>query len=283
MARRTRRGAGRVLDAMLLAVCVGCAAAAALVFWGLAKTDAAYDALASEALAAPAEAAEASGQDRGGGIDWEGLSAQNPDIAGWLVVESANVSYPVVNQRPDDPDGFYLKHDFWRGWASDGCPYLHRESEADGQHVMVFAHHTFTDTMFHRLAGRYRQAEFDTLGDAVWSTPAKGDEAFVPAFSLSVDRAYGPIQRFDFADTDDLRSWLSDIADQASARADDCDSLVAGATRVLTLVTCTDFDTNYRRTLTVFVSSDPDAYVAPPAPDDAGRAGEATVPADPSE
>lgn len=43
---------------------------------------------------------------------------------------------------------------------------------------------------------------------------------------------------FDFNGTAELRAWLSALSAQATAKADGCDALCAGAKRVVTLVTC---------------------------------------------
>ena len=59
-----------------------------------------------------------------------------------------------------------------------------------------------------------------------------------PAFSMSVDKSFADIQRFDFGGTAELRAWLSALSAQATAKADGCDTLCAGAKRAVTLVTC---------------------------------------------
>ena len=75
-----------------------------------------------------------------------------------------------------------------------------------------------------------------------------------PAFSLSVDKSFAGIQRFDLPGAAETRAWLADLSAQASARADGCDDLCAHATRAVTLVTCTgNFAGGRARTLTVFV------------------------------
>lgn len=51
-------------------------------------------------------------------------------------------------------------------------------------------------------------------------------------------KSFADIQRFDFNGTAELRAWLSALSAQATAKADGCDALCAGAKRVVTLVTC---------------------------------------------
>lgn len=108
--------------------------------------------------------------------------------------------------------------------------------------------------MFTYLRNAWRQEKFDTLGDMYWSTPDGGTVRLHPAFSLSVDKSFAGIQRFDLTDAAETRAWLADLSAQASARADGCDDLCAHATRAVTLVTCTgNFAGGRARTLTVFV------------------------------
>lgn len=126
---------------------------------------------------------------------------------------------------------------------------------ADGRHALVYGHHlNFDSEMFTYLRNAWRQEKFDTLGDMYWSTPDGGTVRLHPAFSLSVDKSFAGIQRFDLTDAAETRAWLADLSAQASARADGCDDLCAHATRAVTLVTCTgNFAGGRARTLTVFV------------------------------
>lgn len=108
--------------------------------------------------------------------------------------------------------------------------------------------------MFTYLRDAWRQEKFDTLGDMYWSTPAGGTVRLHPAFSLSVDKSFAGIQRFDLTDAAETRAWLADLSAQAGARAEGCDDLCEHATRVVTLVTCSaNFAGGRARTLTVFV------------------------------
>ncbi|MFR4802289.1 MAG: hypothetical protein ACLT98_02495 [Eggerthellaceae bacterium] len=89
--------------------------------------------------------------------------------------------------------------------------------QADGRHALVYGHHlNFDGEMFTYLRDAWRQEKLDTLGDMRWSTPAEGTVSLHPAFSMSVDKSFADIQRFDFNGTAELRAWLS-LA-QATAR-----------------------------------------------------------------
>ena len=243
MKRRPRRKR-KALDIILAAICASSLAAAALIGLTILHEGAVYSDISAVAGAA-----------EGGGIDWEALRARNPDISAWVSVEGTPIDYPVVSPREGDPQGFYLNHDFDRNWSFAGCPYLDPRCGADERHALVYGHHlNFDGEMFTYLRDAWRQEKFDTLGDMRWSTPAEGTVSLHPAFSMSVDKSFADIQRFDFNGTAELRAWLSALSAQATAKADGCDALCAGAKRVVTLVTCSaNFAGGRARTLTVFV------------------------------
>ena len=228
MKRRPRRKR-KALDIILAAICASSLAAAALIGLTILHEGAVYSDISAVAGAA-----------EGGGIDWEALRARNPDISAWVSVEGTPIGYPVVSPREGDPQGFYLNHDFDRNWSFAGCPYLDPRGTADGRHALVYGHHlNFDSEMFTYLRNAWRQEKFDTLGDMYWSTPDGGTMRLHPAFSLSVDKSFAGIQRFDLTGAAETRTWLADLSAQASARADGCDDLCAHATRAVTLVTCT--------------------------------------------
>ena len=191
MKRRPRRKR-KALDIILAVICASSLAAAALIGWTIPHEGAVYSEISAEA-----------GSAEGGGIDWEALRARNPDISAWVSVEGTPIDYPVVSPREGDPQGFYLNHDFDRNWSFAGCPYLDPRGTADGRHALVYGHHlNFDSEMFTYLRNAWRQEKFDTLGDMYWSTPDGGTMRLHPAFSLSVDKSFAGIQRFDLTGRD---------------------------------------------------------------------------------
>lgn len=238
----------RPLDAALLGIAAMCLLAAAVIFGTFLAEDAAYRSLAGDA-------ATSSGVSDGQAVDWESLSAINPDIAAWLRVDGTRIDYPVVKPGEGKAGDWYLSHDFWGNPNPIGCLYLDRRSSADGPHALVYGHHMeLSGQMFHDISGAYGQTAFDAVGAAHWLTPT-GDEEFAPALSMRVDKGYAPIQRFEFEDAADLRMWLEGLAGDATAKSPDLDDLTKRARRALTLVTCSSaFAGERARTLLVFVA-----------------------------
>ena len=233
----------------------------ALVLLGLSQllprleSEARYGRLSREMRPGLGEASAGSGAEAAGReVDWDGLRAQNPDVAAWVQVGNTPIDYPVV--APSDGDmGYYLRHDFWGRQSLAGCPFLDSRSAANGAHALAYGHHiTGQDVMFSALRGCYQQEEFDGLGELVWSTPEEGSVALRPLCALRVDRRDEGIQAFEFADKGAFRVWLGLLVARSDARCDDAEGLVGSARRAVTLVTCASLESNRPwRTAVVFV------------------------------
>ena len=72
-------------------------------------------------------------------IDFEALTAENPDTIGWIRIPDTNVDYPIVQGTDND---FYLDHDFYGKESAAGSIYLDFESEADlqGRNQILYGH-----------------------------------------------------------------------------------------------------------------------------------------------
>jgi sortase B len=188
-------------------------------------------------------------------LDWEALKAAYPGIVAWLRVDGTTIDLPVMQPSGDQPDDWYLTHAPDGSESGEGSAYLDRRAGADSGHRLVFGHHMAgTDRMFSGVSKAYVQGSFDGLGDMTWSTPGGGGLTLRPAFAMSVDKQYASVQRFSFADGDDMRDWLEGLAADASAVAEDVDGLVASAADVVTLCTCSSDRAGQRaRTLVTFV------------------------------
>lgn len=242
---RRRRKKGGAIDAPLAAVSIAFLLAAMSIIAPYLTQGASYRELANGTDVETNEA-----------IGWDALLAQNPETAAWLAVEGTGIDYPVVMPGEDKPDGWYLRHDFWGADSYIGCPYLDRRSEADGRHMLVYGHHLgLSGQMFSSIYDAYGQERFDSIGKAIWSTPDGGVTDFTPLMAMSVDKGYAPIQEFEFATVGELQSWLEDMKGDATAVSPDANALIDGASRVLTLVTCSSPIGGQRaRTLLIFAS-----------------------------
>lgn len=69
--------------------------------------------------------------------DAETLFGQNPDFAGWLVIQDTIISFPIV-QGSDN--SFYLNHSFNKSYSSYGCPFIDIRTPIGGDNVIVHGH-----------------------------------------------------------------------------------------------------------------------------------------------
>lgn len=191
-----------------------------------------------------------------GGVGWGRLTSSYPDIVAWLEVEGTPISLPVVQPPPEKPHDWYLSHNAEGAWDALGCPYLDTRTDVRGRNLLAFAHHRFgSDLMFSPLVGAQRKEVFDSLGSARLSMPDGTSRAFRPLCVLEVDASFQAIQRFSFPGRSEFRSWLSDLAKEASIASEEADVLIRRAERVLTLVTCSSPIPGQRwRTIVVFAA-----------------------------
>lgn len=238
--KKHRRPMGPI-DWLLLTVAIICGVGALLWFAPTAVEEHAYGSLAAEG-----------GPD--GRRDWDALRAENGDVVAWLTVDGTSIDYPVMQTR-DEPER-YLNRSFWGGWSLAGTPFLDHRADADGDHALVFGHHiAYQDVAFTPIYRTWRQPEFDGIGTVIWDTPGADEIAFTPVFAMSVDKTFADIQRFDFADDTELRAWLIALGEGASAHREGWRDICSGASRVLTLVTCSsDWAGQRARTLLVCVA-----------------------------
>ena len=101
-----RKRISKIVNGILLCICILSAAAALLLGGETVKEGWEYDNLAKDAETQTAD-----------GIDWAMLRSRNQDIAAWLRVEGTAIDLPVVNTRKGDPADFYLN----RNWGSQSC------------------------------------------------------------------------------------------------------------------------------------------------------------------
>lgn len=191
-----------------------------------------------------------------GGVGWGRLTSSYPDFVAWLEVEGTPISLPVVQPPPEKPRDWYLTHNAEGAWDALGCPYLDARTDVRSRNLLVFAHHRFgSDLMFSPLVGAQRKEVFDSLRSARLSMPDGSIWSFRPLCALEVDASFQAIQRFSFPGLSEFRSWLSDLAKEASTESEEANALIRSAERVLTLVTCSSPIPGQRwRTIVIFAA-----------------------------
>lgn len=88
---------------------------------------------------------------------YEALYQKNPDLAGWLRIDTTKVNYPVMF-TPEDPE-YYLHRSFDKETSVSGVPFIGEGSFADSTNIMIYGHNMKNGTMFATLL-KYAQKEF---------------------------------------------------------------------------------------------------------------------------
>ena len=177
-------------------------------------------------------------------------------IAFRLKVDGTRIDYPVMIQRPSDPDGFYLTHTPSRKKSILGSLYLDRESSPDGKHLLIYGHRLgSSNLMFSPLSGCWHQDHFDRLS-SLEIIDAQGTRSFSALCSMQVDMSFGDIRRFDFTDDRGLQAWLGALCDESSARARDWRGLIREADGVCSTVTCSGKEGGRMRTIVIWTESE---------------------------
>lgn len=190
-------------------------------------------------------------------IDWDSLRRSGANAVAWLTVEDTPIDYPVAQGSEPDPE-FYLSHDLWGTPSGAGCPFIDARTTAAAGHTLVYGHHMGTTGLqFSSVSDAHRQETFDRLGNLLWHAPEDQTLVLRPLCATVVDMSHQPIQTFP-EKREDVATWVGPIVAEASAKAPDAESLAAGATKVVTLVTCSSAISDQRgRTIVLFACQTP--------------------------
>lgn len=81
------------------------------------------------------------------------LYAQNPDVAGWVLIDGTKLDYPVM-YTPEDEEK-YLHADFEGKFSVQGLPLIDKDCKLDpeSQNIIIYGHNMNNGTAFRALMG----------------------------------------------------------------------------------------------------------------------------------
>jgi len=105
-------------------------------------------------------------------VDFQALSAINPDVVGWISIDGTGIDYPIVQGKDDK---YYLDHLFTGEKGRAGCIFLDSENAADfsDPNSVIYGHYLNDGTMFSPLLKYKKQAYFDAHPTGQLLTPEK--------------------------------------------------------------------------------------------------------------
>lgn len=107
-------------------------------------------------------------------VDFDSLLAINPDIAGWLYVESIpQINYPVVKGNDND---YYLHHTFEKQDNFAGSIFIDCENEKNMEdcNTIIYGHNMRNGSMFGSLK-QFKLPETYKNSNVIWLLTPEGD------------------------------------------------------------------------------------------------------------
>lgn len=182
-------------------------------------------------------------------VDFAALTAQNPEIVGWIQIPGTAVNYPVCQTGNND---YYLNHSFLGRDDDFGAIFMDYRSSSDlsSRNTVVYGHHLQNGEMLAQVAAYSDQAAFDTLKNIYYVTPDGQVHVLAPLCCMVVDGYDVDSIQFDFADQASFEAYVQSLIDRSSARSATATSI--GVERVYMLSTCS-YEHENDRTILVCV------------------------------
>ncbi|MCR5099157.1 MAG: class B sortase [Lachnospiraceae bacterium] len=100
-----------------------------------------------------AEASEDTPEEEELSVEFKALKKMNPDIVAWIEVDGTDISYPVLQSSPDEPEDYYLKHDVNKAENKYGAIYMQKRNARDFTDFMtvIYGHNMRDGSMFRQL------------------------------------------------------------------------------------------------------------------------------------
>ena len=169
----------------------------------------------------------------------EPVDGSDIPVSCWLTVEGTPIDYPVMEPDEDLPHGWYLTHNAWGTPSQLGALNIDTRTSSERPHDLVYGHKAgSSNEMFGSISDAYLQKHFECIGNAQF-LDRDGWHTCEPLCALKVPADYQDIQRFSWTDPACVGTFANDITQQADARSRHWNAQSLAATRVLTLVTCT--------------------------------------------
>ena len=221
-----------VVAAIVLILCL-----AALALFGLqyCVQQKAYDDLESYADTSTLNLADLK-------VDWEGLSAINPDICAWIYIPDTKVSYPVLRkQDAENPyDDYYLSHTAEGQNGLPGSIYVEPCNAGDfsDNNTVVYGHHMKNGTMFGSLH-EYQDESYMEKHPYVYVITPERERVYQVFAAIAYDDRHLMGSFASFTEPEEREAFLSSLkenGDETDVIREDI--AVTADSKLLTLSTC---------------------------------------------
>ena len=239
-------GPWRVVFWVALAVLVASLVALGVIAFSYWQGQNSYNQVADQAFGAPDDIAAAPLSELT--VDWDALTAINPDTVGWIYVPGTPINYPIVHTTDDEMD---LTHDFQgsEGWiATFGAIFLAAANAPDftDANNIMYGHHLNDGSMFAAIAGFDDQVQFDAHRTVYLLTPKATYR--LRTFALVHVAANDPLAQTSFADAAEQTAYVQDKIDRSVVQVSDVPA-ASELTRTFALATCDNLPSDGRYVL----------------------------------
>lgn len=171
-------------------------------------------------------------------VDFDVLTAQNNDTAGWLYIPGTKINYPVVQA---DDNEYYLNRSFKRKEASCGAAFMDYQNNLNplDRNTIVFGHNmgSSSSLMFSQLTRFKKRSYWEKHQTLQFDTPYRtGTWQILAVCHLDV----GTMEQFNFLQQDFISddAFLGFVQSLKACALFETDVYAPPDGRLLTLVTC---------------------------------------------
>ena len=169
-------------------------------------------------------------------IDFEGLTAYNDDIVGWIYMEDTLINYPVVQS---DDNSYYLRRMLNGKYNIAGTIFMDYRNNADMSdlNTIIYGHNVKNGSMFGDIP-KYKEQSFYDAHPVMWFITPDGTYRIDIIAGMITDTSSDAYDIFD--NDESLDTFLEDIIKNSTFKSN---VDINGIEKIVTLSTCTyEFD-----------------------------------------
>jgi sortase B len=182
-------------------------------------------------------------------VDFGKLTAINPEMSAWLLVQNTRISYPVVYSGDNEK---YLTTSFEGKRSSGGCIFIGKDNSPDfsGENTIIYGHNMRNNSMFGELDLFNKKAFFESHQTIYVALP---DKQLIYKIFSSYTTTLETTYTTEFESEAEFRRWVKTMRSYSYYKGDDFDA--DGVTNVITLSTCVgNSDYSKRKVLHAYLS-----------------------------
>jgi len=166
-------------------------------------------------------------------VDFDELKKINSDVIGWIVIESTQVNYPIVQ---GNNNSYYLNRSYDKKWNSLGSIFADYQSSNDfmDYNTFIYGHHTKNGSMFGELYKYMNKEFYDENKTFYLYTPNGNYEAEI--FSAYLDSTTSESYNQSFNSSEEFNDYIELVKRKSNYNTDV--EIDATKDKTITLYSC---------------------------------------------